>query len=638
MEQSETPDILRSVQPTRRHTSSPITPQPTPRLPNYEPAPTSPSIQDPSDSVLSLRFPRPVGNRQLTNWISSSSPDIMQPGNIVDDDASLSELGYDVIGTDGESQAESTTSSLDYQRADDVQSLISTDTGTDTGTDVDTDSSDDDEDNNLHDTTISDATVVEEVHYDASSEPETLNMVNRSLENPTNLSLSAFSPFTPASYLDRIQPHDPAAVLRGRIPTTEGLSLAEQASWAGPLTVKELENSEPYLLKTPHNYGVFQSALRNRRRVLAVIPGLILIYVMSLVAKSLFFTPSAPRELSTVPVASVSIAVPSSLSKPTYSVASLPPKVSQTPNAPQSSNYSNSLLFNPFGKDNTQPDVAAIPLPKTICSAELSSRDEIMITIPQNLKSSWLARDAILIAVSRGLQDIPTKVSLIDEGFLIQVPSKQANGVLAVTIATTHKPRIHESFNVDFGTHLFTEAFDAGKQLVCGFAQRVVDTVNGTTTWVGETYIPALDVVSKQVYSQTASVSGSVLHGLRDVSETIINTPGRLIAQIRHAIDIRPLLQRAGQLQLELARQSEDVRDDLRMALLKSQLASKLMWLRLKGKTEEHTQYVSKAKIYWKEQCARVETARVERAERTKQRIQAWRERGPFFSRNTGGA
>ncbi|KAI1820999.1 hypothetical protein F4861DRAFT_28539 [Xylaria intraflava] len=633
MEQFETPDILRSAQPIRRHTSPPITPKPTPRLPN-ESNPPLPDTQDLSDSVLSLRFPRPVGNRQLTNWISSSSPDIMQPGNIPDDEPSLSELGYDVIGTDGESQAESTTSSLDYQKPDDIQSLISTDTGTD----VDTDSSEDEE-TTLNDTTVSDATVVEEVHYDESGEPETLNMVNRSLEHPTNLSLSGFSPFTSSSYLDHIRTHEPAAVLRDQYSAAEGLSL-EQESWTAPLTVKELEHSEPPSLKTPQSYGVFQLSLRylhEKRRVLAIVSSLTLLYTLTLVAESLFLGSPTPRELSTVPVASVSVVITSPSSKGAYSIATPAPTISQTPNVSQTGNSSSSLMFNPFGKDNTQADVAAVALSKTICSAELSGRDEIMITIPSNIKSSWLARDAILVAVSRGLQDIPTKVSLVDQGFLIQVPSKQAHGVLAVTIATTHKPRIHESFRVDFGTHRFTEAFDVGKQLVREFAQKVVDTVNGTT-WAEGTHMPALDVVSKQICGQTASVSGSVLQGFRDASDTIFNIPSRLIAQIQHAIDIKPLLRRVSQLQLELTRQSADIRDELRMALLKSQLASKLMWLKMKGEAKEHAQYIDKAKIYWKDQRARVEAARVERAERTKQQVQAWRDRDPFLSMGTVGA
>ncbi|KAI1184451.1 hypothetical protein F5B17DRAFT_411927 [Nemania serpens] len=634
MEQSETPDdILRSVyQPPRRCPSSPTLPRSTSHLATSDPNPDHPHTGDLSDSVLSLRFPRPIGNRQLTNWISSSSPDIMQPGSAPDDEPSLTELGYDIIGTDGESQAESIASSFDYQKSDDIQSLA--------GTDVDTDSSDDEE-TTLHETTISDATIVEGAHNDDAAEAETLNMVNRSLENPTSLSLSGFSPFTSLTYLDRIQTHESSTVIGGRSSAVKDLSFMGQGPLTGPLTIKELEHSESHPPKTASDQGILQFALRclhEKRRILAMLSGLVLLYTLALATKSLVLNKSVPRELSTVPVASVPVAVSSSSGKTTYSLTIPSSTHSQTPNALQTSSAPNSLLFIPFGRDDAEIEVAAVPSPETVCSAELFSRDEIMIRIPQSVKSAWLAKDAIWIAVSRGLQDIPTKVSSVDEGFLIRVPFKEAHGVLAVTIATTRKPRINQVFPIHFGSYRLTEALDAGKQLVRGFAQRVVDTVNETTSWVEETYIPALDVVSKQVCGQTASISGSVLHGFRDAADTILAMPTRLIAQIQHSLRVEALRHRASQLQLELARETENVRDELRMAVLTGQVNSRLLWLKLQGRVEEHGQYLSKVKVHLKEQRAHVESARVERAERTKQQIGAWRERdrpvtkGSFWS------
>ncbi|KAI0530133.1 hypothetical protein GGR58DRAFT_262684 [Xylaria digitata] len=636
MEQSETPDdALRSIQLPRPHPSSLTSPQSTPRLANSEPNPEPPNIEDLSDSTLSLRFPRPVGNRQLTNWVSSSSPDIMQPGNIPDVDPSLTELGYDIIGTDGESQAESIASSFDYQKPDDIQSL--------TGTDVDSDSSDDEE-NNLNETTISDATIVEQVRHEDAAEAEALNMMNQSLENPTSLSLSHSPPFTSLSYVDHIRTRELATVIRGQSSASDDLSLADQqVTLPVPLTAKELELSGPLSPKPLRGRGTLQSALRyvhERRWALTMLSmfSLVLIYSLALVTKSMLLTSSVPRELSTVPVASVSVAGPAPSAKTTYSVTISTTTVAQTPNALQTASSPNGLIFIPFGKDNTQTTVAAVPRLATVCSAELSGRDEMIIRIPRNLKSSWLAKDAILIAVSRGVQDIPTKVSSIDMGFLIQVPVKEAHGVLAVTIATTRKPIINESFHINFATYRFTEALDAGKQLVRGFAQRVVDTVNGTTSWVEETYIPALDVVSRQVCDQTVSVSGSVFHGLRDVSDTILAIPSRLMEQVLHSLDASSLLRRVSQFQLEFVREAQDARDELRMAVLTSQINSKLVWLALQGKAEEHGRYWNKAQMHWKEQRARVESARVERAERTKKQIRAWHEpdrpisKGSFWS------
>ena len=620
MEQSETPeDTLRPVQPRRLHPASSTSPQSTPRLANREPNPDPPTIEDLSDSVLSLRFPRPLGNPQLTNWISSSSPDIMQPGNVPDEDPSLTELGYDIIGTDGESQAESVASSFDYQKSEGIHSLA--------GTDVDTDSSDDEEtDMNMNETTMSDATVVDHPSFDEAAAAETLNMVNQSLENPTSLSLTNFTPFTSSSPPDCILTGDPAVAIRGQS-AVDGESLSGLGELLEASTKKEMANSTRRSPKSCmagpplHSINVALGYIRQSLRVLIMLLGLIVIYSLALATKSVFLS-SMPRELSTVPVASVPVAVPSLSTQSTHSIFTSTPVVSQTHSAVQATSSVNNVVPIPSGKDNAKVDVATVPPLAPICSAELSGRDEIIIRIPPTIKSNWLAKEAILIAVSRGLEDIPTKVSSIDVGFAIQVPLKQAHGVLSVTIATTRKPFVNESFRLNFGTHRFAEALDAGKQLVRGFAQRVVDTVNGTTSWVEEAYIPAFDVVSNKV-----SVSGSLLPSLQDVGDTLSYIPRLIIAQIKSTLDAQALRRRASQIQLELTREVQDVYDELRMAVLTSQINSKLMWLAMQGKTEERGQYLHKAEQHCKEQRARVEAARVERAERIKKQIQAWRER-----------
>ncbi|KAI0399594.1 hypothetical protein F4802DRAFT_602848 [Xylaria palmicola] len=634
MEEPETPGTLpRAVQPPPPPSPSPPPPPPppphppfltspssTPRLTNSEPSPGQPAIEPLSDSVLSLRFPRPVGNRQLTNWVSSSSPDIMQPGNVPDMDASLAELGYDVIGTDGESQAESVASSFDYQRSDDIQSL--------TDTDVETDSSDEEE-TTLNETILSDATLVDQAHHDDDAEAETLDMVGRSLENPTSLSSLSNSPFASVSYIENVRTHDPSAVIRTQTSEDEYLAPLE-GTLVGHLIVKESENSPSRSPETPPGPKALQSALGylyERRWALATLAGLFLCYGFALLAKSLMLQPSVPLEISTVPVASVPVVVQPPPMKTTYSIITSKPTALPTSNALQTTSSSNSHAFIPFMRDKKPTDVATIPLPAAVCSAEQVGRGEILIRIPEHIKASWLAKDAILIAVSRGLQDIPTKVSSVADGLVIRVPLPDAHGVLAVTMATTHKPRINESFRINFGAYRFTEALDAGKQLVRGFAQRVADTVNGTTLWVEETYMPALDGVSKQVCDQTASISGSVLHGLQETADSIMAVPSRLLARIQRSLDFESWYRRIGQLRLELTRETLDVRDELRMAVLKSQVTSRLLWLKMQGKTKAHGRYLSKVEVFLREQRALAERARVERAERTKQQIGAWHER-----------
>lgn len=107
-----------------------------------------------SSSELTLRFPRPQGNRQLASWISSSEPDIMNPTGAPDDVGPLAESTYEFINTDDESQDGRATeaeslSSFDYARPDDVHSLAGTEHTEDMANHSDSDS--DDEENAAED-------------------------------------------------------------------------------------------------------------------------------------------------------------------------------------------------------------------------------------------------------------------------------------------------------------------------------------------------------------------------------------------------------------------------------------------------------------------------------------------------------
>ncbi|KAI1204394.1 uncharacterized protein F4807DRAFT_336564 [Annulohypoxylon truncatum] len=605
------------------------------------------SLDHISNSVPCLRFPRPVGNRKLTNWVSSSSPDIMQPENIPDDEPSLAELGYDVIGTDGESQAESTASSLDYQRPDDVQSLGGTDTGTDVDTnDADTDSSDEEEEEEEA-TALNDAAVISTISStvveftgdadDEDADVETL--ANQSLENPTDFSQHGFPALSRLSQPDQSETREISSIKKSPVQNAE---LGERIKHA-----LSSEQNEPQY----HGLDTYRLTLRyvqRNRRALVALSGLAILYSLAITGRYLLFSPPTPRILSTVPVAAVSsAAVPS----PTGSSATTPVTpptlaLAQTQKALQTGSSSpSSLMFVPFGKDKAQTDLAKQPEQHPICSAELYDRNEIMVKIPQGLKSAWLSRDAILIAVSRGLYDIPTKVSSVEEGFLIEVPLEEAQDVLAVSIATTWKPKIQETFQIDFGRNKFIGALDAGKQLVKGFAQRFVDTVNETTAWVEETYIPALDVVSKQVCSQTSSVSDSLRQSLRDVGNAVLGLPSQITAQVAAQVKLPfnsdDMAQRKHQVQLQLIRDAQDLRDEFALRYLSAQLRSKLWWLRARGRTEEYQRYLSKAEVHLEKKVADAKVAKQARAEHIKKLIRSRRKhehrdtRGSFWRKGT---
>ncbi|OTB08058.1 hypothetical protein M426DRAFT_8266 [Hypoxylon sp. CI-4A] len=591
------------------------------------------SLDQLSNSVLSLRFPRPLGNRQLTNWVSSSSPDIMQRENFPDDDPNLAELGYDVIGTDGESQAESVTGSLDYQKPDDVQSLAGTDTGTDADTnEIDTDSSDDDEEAVTLSITAADAdTTPVKNTDDDDDDADVETLLNRSLENPTDFSQHGIPPLVQLEHFDEDQ-------------TTQE-PIAHDTKSASENT-KETSNTwakNELRSRIAHEYNLALRYLRQNRRALIVLSISALMYGLAFAGKVYFFSPPTPKVLSTVPVASISSSsIPSPAGHSASTSAPTPtPTIIQTQKALQTTSVQNNPTFIQFGKDRVQADPISQSLGQTLCSADLYDRNEIIVKIPQNLKSTWLSKDAILIAVSRSLYDIPTKVSTVKEGFLIEVPLEEAHGVLAVSIVTTSKPKIQETFHVDFGGNKLIVALDAGKQLVKEFAQKFVDTVNGTTAWVEETYIPALDVVSKQVCSQTSSVSDSLLQGLRDAGNVVRGLPSQVAAHIEQLLDESEMARRRQQSRQELqegqAKLTEGIqtlRETFALRYLSAQLRSKLWWLRLQGNSEEYQRYLSKAEVYLGEKVADAQVAKQSRAERVKKQIRAWRKHD---GRDAGG-
>ncbi|RYP72414.1 hypothetical protein DL771_004209 [Monosporascus sp. 5C6A] len=561
----------------------------------------------------------------------------MQPGNILDDEASLAELGYDIIGTDGESQTESTTSSLDYQRPDDVQSLTGTDTGTDVDTnDVDTDSSDEEEEVALNgDRPLLGPDELSENEATEYKDASIELLADQSLENPTNFEQYG------------IPSIGSLAAAKQRVAQALCVDADQTQSSGTDESVKEQVSAQTSLpskgkAPTPDKFHLDSAKdihrmafdyVKQRRLILIyhalLLSGLAAFSAMFMAGKSYFNSPT-PRILSTVPVAAVSSAAVPSLS----SVSPLSTHLSSTitttttaPNALQTDASSSSHFLKSLGKEKPQPQTGTLSPEQTICSAELFGRNEIIVKIPQSIKSSWLAKEAIMIAVSRGPFDIPTKMSSVEEGFLIQLPREEAHGILDVSIATTRKPKVSEAFQVNFGRYIFTEALDVGKQLVKGFAQRVADAVNETTTWVEETYIPALDVLSSQVCGKKPLVSDSVRQSVKDARTAALELPTRLLSrfsdQIKPSLNVDTLAQRASQAQLELARQAQDIRDELSLGLLTAQLNSKLWWLKVQGKKEEHQRYLSNAVTYYKQKQADALDARRERAARTKEEIRA---------------
>lgn len=562
----------------------------------------------------------------------------MRSSNIPDDhplEASITD-GYDIIGADGDTQFDSyeqTASEL----GDDVQSLADTDTGTDAYTnDVDTDSSSDDEDDDMMDMGVdqaddavndSAAETDEEDGDDEDDDEADMSMAEQSLEHPTEL-------FTPdsahisrrASFseLDNAGPGQD----RGTI-TDSSKTASKERTTAGDDT-RSPNKKTSWTVSSPGDLvrmliGHLQNDHTLRQRLMYFVVFVHLLFAgMTIKDYMQGNGPAYTSTLTTVPVASVSYIstqhTPEVLA--TTAVATSTVAYTKTPShALQTTSAHKSVASIP-----TESELQAQP---SICSAQVYGRNEILLRVPLELKSSWLAKRALMISVSRGTHDISseaTKITPVEQGFIIEVPHEEAHGVLDVSIATTRKPKIKETFPINFASFMIVDALDAGKQLLKDFAHSVADTLNGTSAWVEETCSPAFDMMPK-----SAALTNSFMQGLQDVTDAALSLPGQ-VAGLARSPYLESRVQLAGK---ELWRTAQDLQDDTALLILQAQLTSKLQWLRWTGQDAKYEQYLSAAGPFYQKKQEELALASRARTEVAKKEIRARRRQEDQESRTS---
>ncbi|TEA19961.1 hypothetical protein C8034_v004237 [Colletotrichum sidae] len=252
-----------------------------------------------------------------------------------------------------------------------------------------------------------------------------------------------------------------------------------------------------------------------------------------------------------------------------------------------------------------------------VCSAEKFGRNEILVKIPSSTKTSWLSKDSITIDVTRGEESVKTKFSSIDEGILIEIPKKMAYGVITVAINTTRKPRVNETFAVDFGK--------TGWEQCLGYSKSIA-------SYVYDKADAALAI---------SHVKDVVVEDLKDVS-------GRLAAEAANAAkqakeSLKPGLSKTWQdvqQSLQDMRKSRHAQDALDWADIqhkKAQIQSWLLLLRLQCKTEQHDTYLKKAQKYLSEKKLAADKASKERLNRERMELRARRKRERLEARCQSG-
>ena len=226
-------------------------------------------------------------------------------------------------------------------------------------------------------------------------------------------------------------------------------------------------------------------------------------------------------------------------------------------------------------------------------SVEIYSDNEILVRIPTSRKTAWLAKGAIDVDVYRGSESVKTKLSSADEGILVEINKKDAYGVLNVSVVTTRRPKINETFEVDFGRQALTEAFDTGLRVV----QAVLDDVARSVNEGGNMLSP-LAIAAQGIREDATRAISSLEEASRAAHGSCDRLVRQSITQVKRSLDpnhVTELLKRVRGGDSYRFISTEELREEINFSIYKAQVASKLWWLKLQGRAQEHADYEQKA-------------------------------------------
>ena len=368
------------------------------------------------------------------------------------------------------------------------------------------------------------------------------------------------------------------------------------------------------LEKSSYSLGDSISFVRNRSAAewRALIPvGLLFLSVLTAVLTGL---PS--YRFSTNPAISVNSKVMSAVPMSTSSLVAPPPVASITSTSTSTVvNTSTKTVTVTHAQSPGPNSLAVVPSTEvgklfhtvqnkpanksSICTAEILGVREILIRIPSATMLSWLNKEALSVNITRGNASVDTERAYsTDDGVVLLLARNQAYGVLNISIITTKKPRVNETFQVDFGSN---------------FWQTFAEKYSSIAVDLEATYERSFAVMTKlandaRVRSQIAlgnmGAVKKVAAEQASLATTRVAEMANLIAQEatkRTTViskEVTTQLNEAESKLLEYSESIEALRQPLARGLLKAQVQSKLLWLKIQSKHEEHARYRAAARAH----------------------------------------
>ncbi|KAI9641675.1 hypothetical protein NHQ30_009531 [Ciborinia camelliae] len=240
------------------------------------------------------------------------------------------------------------------------------------------------------------------------------------------------------------------------------------------------------------------------------------------------------------------------------------------------------------------------------CAAEILGDREVLIRIPSAMKLSWLTKLAMSVNITRDNVTVDTERAYSsDDGIVLLLPKKEAHGVLNISVVTTKKPRINETFQVDFGTNSLQTMQDLLERFYTFFKEDTIIADGQTLADVRAAAEKVLKDVRQSSQSKLANIDEAkrlalerasfITAQLTDSARSMSLEAAKRSAHISHELGS----QFAGVEKILVAQlQSlQNIGNPLDEGLLKAQIRSKALWLKMQGKNAEAEDYERRAAV-----------------------------------------
>jgi len=174
-----------------------------------------------------------------------------------------------------------------------------------------------------------------------------------------------------------------------------------------------------------------------------------------------------------------------------------------------------------------------------------------------------------------------------------------------VSVVTSRKPKINETFAVNFGKPALIEFIEAGENLVVGSAKTVAAAAGAAAKALQENCGPTIGSVGEWLHSDASILTSQI----RDAGTAALGYSGRktqeFVTRAKDSVTAAHLSGIIKNTKEKLIRHItpeqttvETLIDDLGLHLKRTQIASRLWWLKLRGQDTEHDRYEAKASAY----------------------------------------